>query len=110
MSGGVYATLNEKVSEQETGIVLHWQAYVSGEVKNYDHIYKFIPKQHVINNDGAGVFTNMATTNWGTVCSKYLYVSDTKLTGHADNNKHGTGTSGVKYDNKHWVLTEVIGV
>ena len=110
MSSGVSATLNEKVSEQETGIVLHWQAYVSGEAKDYDHVYRFIPKQHVINNAGAGVFTNMATTSWGTVGSKYVYVSDTKLTGHADNNKYGTGTSGVKYDNKHWVLTEVIGV
>ena len=110
MTGSQSALLNEKISEQETGIVLHWQAYVSGEVKDYDHVYRFIPKQHVTNNEGAGVFTNMATTNWGTVASKYVYVRDTKLTGNNENNKSGTGSSGVKYDNKHWVLTEIIGV
>lgn len=110
MVAGQTATLNEKVSEQETGIVLHWQAYVDGETKNYDHIYKFIPKQHVISNVGAGVFTNMATTNWETVASKYVYVFDEKVTGNANNSKSGTGSSGVKYDNKHWVLTEIIGV
>lgn len=109
MSSGVTATLNEKVSEQETGIVLHWQAYVSGEAKNYDHAYKFIPKQHVINNVGAGVYTNMATTGFGYIGSKYTYIHDEKVVGFADNANTGT-KNGVTYNNKYWVLTEIIGV
>lgn len=109
MSSGISATLNEKVSEQETGIVLHWQAYVSGEVKNYDHVYKFIPKQHVINNEGAGVVTNMITTDFGYIGSKYTYIHDGKVIGYADNTNTGT-KNGVTYNNKYWVLTEIIGV
>ncbi len=109
MSSGISATLNEKVSEQETGIVLHWQAYVSGEVKNYDHVYKFIPKQHVINNEGAGVLTNMTTTDFGYIGSKYTYIHDGKVIGYADNTNTGT-KNGATYNNKYWVLTEIIGV
>ena len=109
MSANHTITLSEKVSEQETGIVLHWQAYVSG-LKNYDHVYRFIPKQHVVNNNSAGIITNMATVTWATVGAKYVYVYDTKIEGNDYNTSSGTGSSGIKYNNKHWVLSGVIGV
>lgn len=109
MGSNQTATLSEKVSEQEHGIVLHWQAFVSGTTRNYNHEYTFVPKQHIIANDGAGIDCHMGTAGFGYIATKYVYVYDTKIVGNDDNTKTGTG-SGISYNNKYWVLTQVIGV
>ena len=114
-TGGLYMnadhsiTLREKVSEQEHGIVLHWQPYVSSEVKDYNHVYFFIPKQHVIANNGSGVNMTMMTNAFGYIGTKYLYIHDDVISGNADNIKTGTN-NGVTFNNKWWILTQVIGV
>lgn len=77
--------LSEKVSDQETGIVLVWQAYVNGVAINRDTTYHFVPKWHVANLNGGGIQNQMAPTVTGSVFSKYVYVSDTTIRGYADN-------------------------
>ena len=103
-------TLNEPVSQQAHGIVLHWAAYLNGEIKNYDHVYTFIPKRHVLDCAGEGVIATMATSGFQYVASKYIYVKDRTIIGSDVNGNTGIGSSGIKYDNTHWALDSVIGV
>ena len=98
--------LNEKISEQRTGIVLHWQGYEENEAKNYDHNYCFIPKTHTSRSGVAMFLTNQSGTHVGT---KYVYVSNTKIEGH-DNNYSNATASGITLDRRYFVLTEVLGV
>lgn len=98
---------NQKVSDQLNGIVLVWSAYASGEAKDYNWDYQFIPKWHVLNHNGQGVDYVMmidAGTNI-TLCKKYVYVYDDKIGGNANNSKSGTG-----FNNASKVLRAVIGV
>ena len=44
------------------------------------------------------------------MATKYIYISDTTITGTDDNATVGTGTSGVTYTNNRFVLRYVIGV
>lgn len=98
--------LNEKISEQRTGIVLHWQAYENNKVQNYDHNYCFIPKTHVSGGGVAMFLINQSGTHVG---NKYVYVYDDKIKGH-DNNYSNATQSGITLDRRYFVLTEVLGV
>lgn len=109
MTAGHTANLSEKVSQQKNGIVLHWQAYVDGKIQNYNHYYFFIPKSHAASFSSRGVSMVMATTGFGYIAGKYLYVYDNKIVGNNDNSATGT-KNGVTYNNKYWVLSEVLGV
>lgn len=102
-------TLNEGIKAQPHGIVLAWSAYVSGKEQNYDWVYHFIPKQHVASFAGTGIDVTMFNADWTHAASKYLYVSNTTITGY---NKNATDSSGssVDYDNNYWVLRQVIGL
>ena len=51
----------------------------------------------------------MGTAGFGYIATKYVYIYDTKIVGNDDNTKNRTG-SGISYNNKCWVLTQVIGV
>lgn len=105
-------TLSEPVSSQTNGIVFHWQGFNQTTLTpyDYDHVYHFVPKNHVISNNGKGIQMIMSNTDFGFVACKYIYLSDTKIQGNINNAKDGTGASGIKYTNRHWVLTEVLGV
>lgn len=108
MQAGQVAQLSEPVSAQRTGIVLHWQAYVDGEVKNYDHNYFLVPRTHP---SGAGVSAFLSVSTGSTVATKYVYVSDDRVTGNDVNAADpSTGASGIRLTPKRWVLTEVLGV
>ena len=115
-SGGLYMTadhtanLSEAVSKQPHGIIIALSAYVDGAVGDHDWFYYFVPKYHTANHNGKGICVSvMANAPFGHVGSKYLYVSDTTIKGHASNKTDSTG-SGVDYDNNYWVLRYVIGV
>lgn len=114
--GGAYMTANqtanlsELVSEQLTGIVLVWSAYGSGAVQNYDWIYQFVPKDHVIARPGQGISAGvMCNASGSAVGTKYVYVYDDHVAGYADN--YGTRTgSGISFNNSYWVLRYVLGI
>jgi len=112
MHGSQEITLSENISDQENGIVLVFSHFNNSSLNADDYWFemKFIPKSFVKDFPGCGVDFMFTNATFGTVGSKYLYIADNKIKGHADNQKTGTGTSGIKYDNSQWVLRKVIGV
>lgn len=113
MHGTQTVKLSETISSQPSGIVLVW-SYYSGSAQNYDWHYTYIPKSHVLNYGGSGTGINCGL--WGTnatfnnVSSKYIYVTNTEITGHDNNTASGTGSSGIKYNNAQFVLRYVFGI
>lgn len=108
MGASQVVQLLESVDSQESGIVLHWQAYEDGSAKNWDHVYTFVPKHWSAN--GWCSFM-MSTSTLSIFAVKTVAVSNTKLTGLGDNTKETfTGACGIKSTPTHWALTEVIGV
>lgn len=115
-SGGMYMTaghvapLDEPISKQPNGIVLVFSEYADGEAKNQTFATFFISKHVVANHAAAGHSFQMATSNLAFFATKYLYIKDAEITGHANNNAAGTGTCGITYTNNRFVLRYVIGV
>lgn len=116
--GGMYMTathtanLSEAVSEQPNGIVLVFSKYdaSTGTVSENNFNSFFIPKIFVTTHKGYGNAFTMMDINFGQICHKYLYINDTYITGHANNNATGTGVSGITYANNKYVLRYVYGV
>jgi len=100
------ATLSRNLSTCQTGIVLHWQAYENGSAANNSHVYSFVPKAYPA---GEGMLCPMAAPNFAYVGSKYVYVYGNRVVGNTHNDATGTN-NGVTYNNKHWVLTQIIAV
>lgn len=109
MTAGHTVTLSEGISAQPHGIVLVWSQISDGSSVNSNFVYHFIPKQHVTSFAGSGVDVHLSNSSFTKIASKYIYVNNTTITGHENNNKTGT-TSDVTYDNSFWVLRQVIGV
>ena len=115
-SGGYYmnanqtVTLSQKVSEQPTGIVLVFSRYSSGTAQNYHFNHFFVHKAFVAAQPGVGSQFFMTTDGtFGVVASKYLYIGDASISGHANNEASGTA-NGITYNNAGFVLRYVIGV
>ena len=102
-------TFSGKISEQKTGIVLVWSRYDSG-AKDEQIVCSFIPKKIASMKDGKGFSFTLIPNSFSTAAVKYVYVSDTRLVGHADNTAAGTGACGLKYNNKYFCLRYVIGI
>lgn len=108
MTSGHTATLTEAVSAQPHGIVLVFSAYESSTDTNYGWQCFFVPKQLVALSTSGHTFelSRGKHTRKGT---KYLYIYDTYISGHDDNNLTGT-SNGITYANNKFVLRYVIGV
>ena len=107
MNENQIANLSEKVSEQNTGIVLVFSAYSDGEAHDYGWYEYFIPKKIVELYAGAGhdILIPDNSQVYGIRAAKYLYVSDTQIRGNANN----AGTHG-NINNSSVVLRYVLGV
>lgn len=111
MSSGQTATLNEAISNQANGVVLVWSEYVNGAVDNSNFHSFFIPKHFVSAHNGRGISMFLITGTGNYATSKYVYVSDTSITGHDHNNVEAyTASSGINMVPKRFVLRYVIGV
>lgn len=112
MNANHIINLSQKVSEQKNGIVLVWQAYADGESKYYDFNYTFIPKQHVLIHEGAGVTCWLSNSTGNVIATKYVYVYDNQIQGNDVNTTGVTNRSGsgIITNSKYWVLTYVLGV
>lgn len=114
-SGGMYMTaghkaeLSEPILSQPNGIVLTFSRYANGEMQDTNFHQFFVPKAFVIQKNGYGHTFFMAANKFLMVATKYLYINDTHITGHADNSATGTA-NGITYDNSSFVLRYVIGV
>lgn len=110
MTSGHTVTLSEAISKQNNGIVLGFSAYTDGAVGDYWWHNFFVPKSVVVDQPGTGHCFTMAAGNFSLVAMKYLMISDTKITGHNNNNLEGTAASGITYTNSRFVLRYVLGV
>ena len=85
--------------------------YVDGVAENYAFNSFFVPKILIDTHYGTGhTFTINSLVIFGVLKAKYLYVHDTEIVSNADNNKSGTASSGITYNNAAFVLRYVIGV
>ena len=117
-SPGYYMTesqtvnLSEAITDQMSGVVLVWSAYVDGQPVDYSWFSHFISKQWIYSHEGEGISTGLMVDNEGTYAgAKYVFVSDKTIKGYSYNSADTyTGENSIKYTNKHWVLRYVIGV
>lgn len=102
--------LEETVSSQQNGIILVWSYYNSGP-KDWGWNFSVIPKTFISNNPSTGgMFVFLSETALlGNISAKYLYILDDRIVGNDNNIAAGTGTSGIKYNNKKFVLRFVYG-
>ncbi len=116
-TGGYYMTethtitFSEPASKQPNGIVLVFSEYVDGAAKDTSITCHFVPKIVIAKLPGVGHCINMCTSNLAYFATKYLYIKDTGITGHANNGLSGTAAgSGITYGNNRFILRYVIGV
>ncbi|UNH58400.1 minor tail protein [Bacillus phage vB_BsuS_PJN02] len=81
-------TMKRALSECPNGWILCWSDYDAAEKKynDYNIVYTFIPKEHVVNlgYSGTGVYFSTPSTRTMTP-NKYLYITDTTIKGNDDN-------------------------
>ena len=103
-----------RVSNMNSGIVLVFSYHDGTEVKDWSLQSYFVPKELVPTNDTDSVQMcfKLSDRSFGVVGTKYLYIYNSKITGHDDNTKNGTATngSGIKFNNNNFVLRKVYGV
>lgn len=108
MTSGHTATLTEAVSAQEHGIVLVFSYYNGTEDTNYNWQSFYVPKTLVAMSSSGHTFM-LTRGKFSSVGTKYLYIYDTNIKGHDDNNLSGTA-NGITYANNKFVLRYVFGV
>lgn len=113
-TGGYYMTethkiaLSEPVSAQSAGIVLVFSRFIDGaQDTNFQHF--FIPKAFIAMKAGFGHTFFMTANKFAVNATKYLYINNEYITGHADNSAAGT-VNGITFNNAGFVLRYVIGV
>lgn len=110
MTAGHVITFTEPASKQPNGIVLVWSEYIDGEAKPQTIVNHFVHKESINAFSGAGNSFWMSTSNGAFVATKYLYIRDDGITGHANNGIVIEATSGITLNNNRFVLRYVIGV
>lgn len=111
MNANQKVTLAEPISKQPHGIMLTFSRYntENSTAENWGYVHHFVDKYFVANEAlGGSVFT-MNTNGFGAIASKYLYFTDTEITGHDGNDDNGTA-NGITYNNKLFVLRSVKGI
>nr|DAI27730.1 MAG TPA: hypothetical protein [Caudoviricetes sp.] len=120
-SGNYYPTdeqrcnLSEKVSAQKNGIVLWFSFYTPGESSDqtgwwpyYVHKSLLDVKSDVGNPSSGCCVPLISNTTFTVIGTKYIYIFDTYVTGHATNNQSGT-KNGITYDNGKFSLRYIYG-
>lgn len=110
MGSNVSFTMAESVDKQKNGIVLVFSEYNSGTLDSSFHTF-FVHKHTVANHDGKGHAFHMSTYTASIYAVKYLYITNTKVSGHSNNNTSAaTGASGLTLTNNRFCLRYVIGI
>lgn len=109
MTAGHKAELSEPILAQPHGIVLVFSRFESGVAQENNYFHFFIPKAFVAQKNGFGHTFIMAANRFAVIATKYLYINNERITGHADNNATGTA-NGITFNNASFVLRYVIGV
>ena len=114
MTSGQTVTLAERISVQQSGIVLVFSRYISNVAVDYFYSCHFVPKQLVTaalsaGQTSASVSFVMATNKFEAISGKYLYIKDDIIGGNDANSATGSA-NGVTYSNGAFALRYVIGV
>lgn len=110
MTDGHTVNLLEPISKQKNGIVLIFSRYDAEAevVVNESFSAHFIPKKIVSLYPGRGFNFNL--NGMFANGMKYLYIHDTQIVGHSNNNLTDKTLGGITYNNRYYVLRYVIGV
>ena len=108
-TGEQSCTLMYPITEMPHGVLIIFSNY-SGSIQNTRIHCFYVPKKAISQWSGSGFQFNMFSTDFSQVCGKYLYIANSKITGHNDNTKTGTASSGIKYANNTFALRAVVGV
>ena len=86
-------TLSEPISKQKNGIILIWSRWVSeGVPANDNWNYSYIPRYQINLPGSGGVALPMGRNSDGaTFKMKYVYITDTQISGHSMNSPLATG-------------------
>lgn len=111
MDASATVNLSQAVSAQLNGIVLVFSPIdtSTNTPNDFGYICKFVPKWYVANKSGKAIQFELTHSKFSKMSTKYLYISDTQIKGHADNTLSGTN-NGISYNNKLFVLRAVVGV
>ena len=102
-------TLSQSISSQNKGVVLVFSEFSNNTAQNACFSSHFVPKTQILYNGYGQMFVSFNT--WGKAMAKYLYISDTKIKGHATNDDTGTNSAmNINYQNSLYVLRYVLGV
>jgi hypothetical protein len=99
-----------QISEQPNGIQLVFCYYNGTSDTNWGWQSFFVSKQMVALEPGGGHTFNLTNGKFGTVGTKYVYINDDKIVGHADNNASGTSGTGITFNSAKFVMRYVIGL
>ena len=105
MNASQECSLTETVASQNNGIILVWSYYENG-AQDYDWQFTYVPKNWVAGHSGEGVYTLLLAGSH--IGRKYVYVSNTKITGYAANS-NSESVGGVTFTNYRFVLRFVYG-
>ena len=112
MNGEQSITLSESISSQVSGIVLVFSGYDKSTTQAKDDSINtfFVSKKQIELFPSVGhTFILGINAGFSGMAAKYLYFTDTTITGHAGNTSSGTNSS-ISYNNSNYVLRYVIGV
>lgn len=106
------ATLTKAITDFAYGIILAFSYYdtTNSSSEDYDWQYFFVPRSHIQYNAGKGVVFGGSNPFHSSYWTKYVYIMDTKITGHDNNIANGTGSDGITYKNNSKVLRAVYGI
>jgi hypothetical protein len=90
MNDGQVAVPSKKLSQCPNGWILIWSDFTNDVANNYDFNFTYIPKAHARLYPSTGVWAIISTT-FGSITGKYIFVSDTAISGHQYNDD---GTDG----------------
>lgn len=114
-SGGYYMsnthtiTLSEAITAQPNGIILIWSSYSNSAPSDSSFWTTTIPKQFITSYAGYGIYAS--STQFYCTISKYLYISNTSITGYERNDdaSYAVSASGVTLGPASSVLRAVVG-
>ena len=110
MVGSHTAYLEEKVSEQQNGIILVWSDFSNGTAQNWAYNFTIVPKVFISDHPGGGVSTFLIEgAPLAYAANKYMYIYDDHIVGHDGNAQTGTSVTAIKYTNSRFVLRWVYG-
>ena len=114
-TGGYYMTethkitLSEPITAQSSGIVVVFSRFINGAAEDTNFQHFFIPKAFIATKAGFGHTFFLTANKFAVNATKYLYINNTQITGHVDNNATGT-VNGITFNNAGFVMRYVIGI